>query len=213
MARRGGDRRWWRRAAFGLLTGTSAFVAISLYVEQRYLDRIVSTAEAPKRRVAIVFGAGLARGQAPGPVLAERLDAALRLYRAGKVEKLLMTGDNSDRFHDETTAMRRYAEERGVPAADLVGDYMGLSTYDSLVRAKRIFRIQAALLVTQRFHLPRALYIANAIGLDAHGVAADEGREDGSAYALRELLSRPLAFALVWADADPQFLGERVPLE
>lgn len=198
---------------FLLLTGASAFVGLSLFVEQRYSDRIVPRKEAPRRRVGLVFGAGLAPGQAPGVVLAERLDAAIALYKAGRVEKLLMSGDNSDRFHDETTAMRRYAADRGVPLEDLIGDYMGLSTYDSCVRARRIFGVEDALLVTQRFHLPRALYIANAVGIDAYGVAADEGRAGRSPYALRELISRPVAWAMVQLNADPAFLGERVPTE
>jgi len=213
MARARGARRVVARVAFLGMTVAAAFIALSLYVEHRYQHRIVPLAEAPQVKVALVFGAGLARGQEPSPVLAQRLDAAVALYKAGKVQKLLVSGDNSDRFHDETRAMRRYAVEQGVPEADLVGDHAGLSTYDSCVRAKEIFGVTRAILVTQRFHLTRALYIANASGIDAWGVAADERKEAGSTYALRELVTRPVDWALVQAGARPRFLGEKVPIE
>ncbi|MDQ3264188.1 MAG: YdcF family protein [Myxococcota bacterium] len=195
------------------MTLAAALIALSLFVEHRYQDRIVPLADAPARKVALVFGAGLAPGQEPSPVLAERLDAAIALYRAGKVRKLLVSGDNSDRFHDETRAMRRYAVEHGVAKDDVVGDHAGLSTYDSCVRAQKIFGVSEAILVTQRFHLTRALYIANSIGIDAVGVAADEDRRGGSSYALRELVSRPVAWVMVHAGWEPQFLGKPLPIE
>jgi len=194
--------RWQKRAwlkAFGaaLAAGAACFALASFYVELRYQDRVVSLSLAPPSPVALVYGAGLARGPSPSRILAERLDAALALYQAGKVQKVLVSGDNSDRFHDETEAMRRYAIERGVPAEDVLGDDAGLSTYDSTIRARDVFGVRRVLLVTQRFHLPRALYIANGSGIEAYGVAADEGRDEGSAYTLRELVSRPVALAMV----------------
>jgi SanA protein len=196
MARRR-TRTWLKTLGAALAVGAAAFALASVYVERRYSDRVVPLASAPASQIVLVYGAGLARGPSPSPILAERLDAALALYRAGKVQKLLVSGDNSDRFHDETEAMRRYAIERGVPAEDVLGDDAGLSTYDSTIRAKDVFGIRRALLVTQRFHLPRALYIANGLGIDAYGVAADEGKDVGSTYALRELISRPVALTMV----------------
>ncbi len=195
LSRMGGSsraRRGWRLVA--LLVGAVAawLLASSEYVERRYAGRIVPRAEAPDVPVAVVFGAGLA-GKEPSPLLAERVDAAVALYRAGKVRRILMSGDNSDPFHDETGAMRRRAASQGVPPAALVEDPAGYSTYDSCIRARDVFGVRRAILVTQRFHLPRALYLANAVGIDAWGVAADEGREPRSAYAVRELFSRALA--------------------
>jgi SanA protein len=154
--------------------------------------------------VALVFGAGLHEGL-PSPILAERLDAAVALFKAGKVERVLVSGDNSSdpRYHDETLAMRRYLIGRGVPAERVLGDDFGVSTYDTCVRARTVFGVDRAVLVTQRFHLPRALFIANSIGLESDGVAADEGRTNRSPYALRELVSRPLAWAMVILKTPP----------
>lgn len=203
MVRRMALRRLGRWVGALALGAAFLFLVASLFVGWRYRARIVPASEAPSSEVALVFGAGLAPGQAPSPLLAERVDAAIALYRAGRVRRLLMSGDNSDRFHDETYAMRRYALQQGVPEADVLGDDLGLSTFDSVVRAQRVFGVERVLLVTQRFHLPRALFIANSIGLEAYGVAADEGREPVSSYGVREFLSRPLALAMVLLDPDP----------
>lgn len=182
---------------------TAVVVASSLYVQRRYADRIVSVAEAPPSGVALVFGAGLAGGE-PSPILAQRLDAALELFRAGKVQRVLLSGDNwSDRFHDETQAMRDYLLAQGVPPEALLMDDVGLSTYDTCARAIEVFQVRRALLVTQAFHLPRALFIANSLGMDAHGVAADEDRRSGARYRVREFFSRPLAMAMVWVRPKP----------
>jgi vancomycin permeability regulator SanA len=206
--KRGG---WLRRAAWALSLVLGLSLGCSLYVSLRYRGHILPSAHAPEAPVALVFGAGLAAVREPSPVLAERLDKAVQLYRAGKVRRLLVSGDNSDRRHDETRAMVAYVRARGVPEADVDADFAGLSTYDSCVRAHRVFEVQRALLVTQAFHLPRALFIANSIGMDAHGVAADEGRTRTRRYALRELLSRPLALAMVLVDAEPAFPTGRTP--
>ncbi|MFL5351782.1 vancomycin high temperature exclusion protein [Archangium sp.] len=212
--RRGGDkarqvRRWVRGLlALGLavLLGVSV---VSLYVEKRYADRIIPRAEAPQAPVALVYGAGLAPGGVPSPVLAQRLDAAIALYHSGKVDTLLLSGDNSDPFHDETRAMLRYVLDRGVPASAVVEDDAGLSTYDSSVRARNVFGVREAVLVTQRFHLTRALYIANSVGIDAWGVAADEGRPRTRRYALRETFSRVLALGMVLSEAQPRYPSGR----
>lgn len=196
MARRPTLHRTLRWAAAGLGLLVAAFAAASAYVDLRYASRIVPASEAPAAPVALVFGAGLS-GSEPSPLLAERLDTAVALYRQGKVKRILVSGDNSDRYHDETEAMRRYAVDQGVPPADLLQDDWGLSTYDSCVRAREVFHLDQVLLVTQRFHLPRATFIANSVGLDARGVPADPASRQGSPYALRELISRPLALGMV----------------
>jgi vancomycin permeability regulator SanA len=213
---RGGKRaRQVRRAVLTLLaTGLAAVLgvlALSLYVQVRYEDRIVPRAQAPKKPVALVYGAGLAPGAVPSPVLAQRLDAAIALYHEGKVGALLLSGDNSDRFHDETRAMLRYVLAHGVPASAVEEDHAGLSTYDSSVRARNVFGVREAVLVTQRFHLTRALYIANSVGIDAWGVAADEGRPSTRRYLLRETLSRVLALGMVLAGVEPSYPTGRTP--
>jgi len=198
----------WTSLVLGLLLLLPA--GLSAYVARRYAHRIVPPAGAPDLPVALVFGAGLARGE-PSPLLAERLDMAVALHRQGKVQRLLISGDNSDRYHDETAAMRRYAVAQGVPAADILEDDLGLSTYDSCVRAQRVFGLDRVLLVTQRFHLPRALFIANSVGLDAFGVAADPATRPGSSYLLREWLSRPLALWMVLLRPEPAGFDQPTP--
>jgi vancomycin permeability regulator SanA len=188
MGRRGVLGVWMRR---GLLASTVAVLgvaALSHFVQVRYEDRIV-----------------------PSAVLAQRLDAAIALWRSGKAQAVLVSGDNSDRFHDETRAMRRYMLERGLPEQAVLGDDSGLSTYDSCVRAFTVFQVRKALLVTQRFHLPRALYIANSVGMDAWGVAADEGLPSTRRYAVRETLSRVLALIMVLLDLEPAYPAGRTP--
>lgn len=192
-----------RRVSYAVTCVLVMLVATSLYVELRHQGRIRSVQEVPAAPVAVVFGAGLATVTEPSPLLAERLDMAVALYRAGKVQWLLVSGDSSDQYHDETHAMRKYAVEQGVPEEHVRADDLGLSTYDSCVRARSVFGVSRAVLVTQRFHLSRALFIANSIGIDAHGVAADPGAPRSSPYLLRELLSRPLALAMVIARPDP----------
>jgi SanA protein len=202
------------RLALGLaLVGVTGTLAASSYVERRFRTRTLPLAQAPAAPVALVFGAGLIAGGEPSPVLAERLDTALRLYRAKRVSRLLVSGDNSERYHNETLAMQRYLVERGVPPADVDADFAGFSTYDSCYRARTLFGVTQALLVTQDFHLPRALYIANQLGIEAWGVAADEGKPDRRGDQLRELWARPLALVMVLLRPEPRRLGPSVAIE
>jgi len=191
-----------RIAAVLVGIGALAFFGASAYVQLRYAGRISGPAEAPEAPVALVFGAGLTKS-VPSPLLAERLDMGIALYRQGKAKKILVSGDNSDRYHVETAAMRRYIVDQGIPPTDVLDDDLGLSTYDSCARARMVFKLARVLLVTQRFHLPRALFIANSLGLDAYGVPADPAPHRSSPYLLRELVSRPLALAMVIARPDP----------
>lgn len=135
-------------------------------------SRLYQPESVPSHRVAIVFGAGLWRDGSPSAVLRDRVSTAAQLYFSGKTEKLLMSGDNSFGYN-EPAAMQDYAQSLGVPAQDIVLDFAGRRTYDTCYRARHIFQVEAAILVTQAFHLPRALYICNKIGLPAVGVPAD----------------------------------------
>jgi SanA protein len=124
-------------------------------------------------RIAIVFGAGLWRDGSPTPVLRDRVTTAAHLYESGTVKKILMSGDNSYIDYNEPEAMRQYAIELGVPDGAIVLDYAGRRTYDTCFRARSIFGIKQAILITQNFHLPRALYTCNKLGVDAIGVSSD----------------------------------------
>jgi SanA protein len=127
----------------------------------------------PARPVAIVFGAGLRRDGTPTTVLRDRVETAVELYKRGKVVKLLMSGDNRFAYYNEPEAMRQYALQLGMPDKDIVLDYAGRRTYDTCYRARVIFGIKDAILVTQLFHLPRAIYTCNMLGVDSVGVEAD----------------------------------------
>lgn len=158
--------------AIGALVVAGALVG---YVAQstsgyRYAD----IAGAPHAPVAIVFGAGVRQDGTLSPMLADRVTTAVQLYQAGTIQKILMTGDNSRVDYDEVTAMRRYAVARGVPVGDITLDYAGFSTYDSCYRAQAIFGVTRALLVTQGYHLPRAVYTCRQLGLDAEGVGTPD---------------------------------------
>ena len=138
--------------------------------------RTYTIESAPAERVAIVFGAGLTRDGQPTLILRDRVKTAVQLYLSGKVEKLLMSGDNQGVGHDEPGAMRNYAVSLGVPATAIVLDNSGDRTYDTCYRAKAIFGLDSALLVTQQFHLPRALFLCNMLGIQAVGVDANNYR-------------------------------------
>jgi SanA protein len=159
----------------GFLFGGILLIGLPwIYVRLKTQSRIYRTAaDAPEAPVAIVFGAGLYRDGTPMPVLADRVATAVDLYKAGKVRKLLLTGDNRFPEYNEPEAMRRYAISLGVPEADLVSDYAGRRTYDSCYRARYIFQVKKAILVSQEFHLPRAVYLCDQLGIDSTGVAAD----------------------------------------
>ncbi len=135
--------------------------------------KIYSTSEVPVHRVAIVFGAGLWRNGTPTPVLTDRVTTAAHLYFSGKVEKLLFSGDNRFVEYNEPEAMRQLALSLGVPSDAIVRDYAGRRTYDTCYRAKAIFGVEQAILVTQAFHMPRALYLCNHLGVESVGVTSD----------------------------------------
>ena len=141
--------------------------------------RITSPASAPSRPVAIVFGAGLRRDGSPTTVLADRIATAAELFLAGKVERLLMSGSAREGY-DEPAAMATLAQELGVPREAILLDPGGVRTYESCLRARELLGVRSALLVSQRFHLPRALALCAAQGIEASGVAADR-----STYGLR----------------------------
>ncbi len=135
--------------------------------------KVYTASEVPTRRVAIVFGAGLWRDGSPTPILVDRVTAAANLYFAGKVERLLMSGDNRFVEYNEPEAMRQLALSLGVPDDAVVLDYAGRRTYDTCYRAKVIFNVSEAILVTQAFHMPRAIYLCDHLGVDSVGVESD----------------------------------------
>jgi SanA protein len=179
-------------------------------------NRIFAGTAIPQdRQVAIVFGAGLWRDGRPTPVLRDRVATAAELYFAGKISKLLMSGDNSQANYNEPAAMRSYALELGVRDEDIVLDYAGRRTYDTCYRAGHIFGIKEAVLVTQSFHLPRAIFTCNRLGVKAIGVASDLRQYRPNTWFywnLRELPATLVAVWQVYVSHPLPILGEPQPI-
>ncbi|TDT41158.1 vancomycin permeability regulator SanA [Streptomyces sp. BK208] len=174
-------------------------------------DRLRTVADVPHTRVAVVFGAGLWDGE-PSPYLAHRLDAAAGLYRAGRIEVVLVTGDNSREEYDEPDAMRAYLVRHGVPDRRIVGDHAGFDTWDSCVRAKKIFGVDRAVLISQGFHIRRAVALCQEAGVASYGVGVDD-RHDATWYygGAREVLAAGKAALDAVFEPDPHFLGPKEP--
>jgi vancomycin permeability regulator SanA len=172
-------------------------------------DRLRTTADVPRTDVAVVFGAGLWDGE-PSPYLAHRLDAAARLYRAGRIEVVLVTGDNSRKDYDEPDAMRSYLRKHGVPDGRIVSDYAGFDTWDSCVRAKKIFGVDRAVLISQGFHIRRAVALCQAAGVSSYGVGVTDRHDVTWYYAgTREVFAAGKAALDAVFHPDPTFLGPK----
>jgi SanA protein len=167
---------------------------------------------------AIVFGAQVLGNERLSAMLADRVKTGAELYQSGKVKALLFTGDNSVANYNEPEAMRQYAIGLGIPADAIVLDYAGFRTYDSCYRARDIFKVDHAILVTQAFHLDRALLVCNQLGVDSVGVAADFVRPTGySSRAMfssqfRELPATALSVFDLLVNAQPTYLGDPLPI-
>ncbi len=197
-------------AAILLLAG------LRLWVEWKYRDRIYTRVEdAPPRPVAVVLGAGLWADGSLTAVLADRVATAADLYHTGSVQKLLCSGDNRFVNYNEPQAMLEHAVRLGVPEEAIVLDYAGRRTYDSCYRARAIFGVEQAVIVTQRFHAARALYLCDALGVDSVAIVAD--RQE---YAARRIVwetREHLALALAWWDVNVRrplpVLGDPLPID
>lgn len=177
--------------------------------------KVYAASEIQTRRVAIVFGAGLWRDGSPTPILIDRVTAAADLFFAGKVEKLLMSGDNRFVDYNEPEAMRQLALSLGVPDDAVVLDYAGRRTYDTCYRAQAIFGVTEAILVTQAFHMPRAIYLCNHLGVDSRGVESDlriYRKSSVLTWNLRELLATTAALWDVNISHPVPVLGKPEPI-
>lgn len=169
-------RRSRRRVVVLLLLAVlvGPVLAARLYVHLSVRSRVYSDiSRVPHCRVALVLGAKVRRDGSLSESLASRVNKAILLYKAHKCEKLLMSGDNRFKNYNEPDRMRDYAVARGVPVEDIKTDYAGRRTYDSVYRAKHIFGITKMIVVTQSFHIDRAIFLCNHLGIDAYGVKAN----------------------------------------
>lgn len=160
----------------------------------------------------IVLGAGV-WGDSPSPLLEDRLLKGIELYQEGISNKILMSGDHGRKTYDEVNIMKDYAIEKDIPSEDIFMDHAGFSTYESMYRAKAIFKAKRVVIVTQEYHLYRALYIANQLGLDAYGIPAEENNYSGQEYRdIREFLARNKDFVKSIFKPKPTYLGEEIPI-
>ncbi len=215
------NRRFLRRliviaVLIGLPLGLAA-IAPRVYTALRYRDDIYTLKTVPHHHVTIIFGAAIHTDGGPSDMLADRVAMGAALYHAGKTDLLLLTGDNRFVDYNEPEVMRRYAMQLGVPDSALVLDYAGRRTYDSCYRAREIFQVQDAILVTQHYHLDRALLLCNQLGVDAVGVAADPLRPEGysvvqlHAGQVREFPATVLALLDLVRRPEP-VLGDPLPI-
>lgn len=203
-----------------LITSVALISALAVFLPRLFTalyawNRIYPVETVPAGKVAIVFGAGLRWDGTPTAILRDRVQTGADLYFSGKAEKLLMSGDNSVEYYNEPEAMRQYALSLGVPAEAIVLDYAGRRTYDTCYRAKAIFGVQQALLVTQKFHLPRALFLCKALGLETLGVEANNFRYRRISlliWNVREQLATASAFFDLYVEKPTPILGRPEPI-
>ncbi|MCD8529042.1 MAG: YdcF family protein [Chitinophagales bacterium] len=169
--------------------------------------------ELSKAYTCIVLGAGVRDDGSLSTYLQGRLQAALELYKQGKIKRFLLSGDHGKKNYDEVNAMKAYLLENGVGKDAIFLDHAGFNTYSTMVRAKKIFDIDDCIIVTQKFHIVRAVYIANKVGLHAQGYAVEDNYLGGIKYVrLREIPARTKSFFEVLFHLPPKYLGEKIPI-
>jgi SanA protein len=207
----------WALVGIGALVLLAGLVVLvtNLVITRSARGHIVqSPDEAPQAQVAIVLGARIWVDGTPMDMLGDRLETGVRLYEQGKVDKILLSGEHEQVPYNQVDSMLEYVVRRGVPEEDVFTDNAGLSTYDTMYRARDVFAVTSALIVTQDFHLSRAVYTARHLGLDAIGVVADlQSYRDEAPNAAREILARVNAIIeLHITHPRPSELGESVPI-
>lgn len=199
-------------AAIGLLT----IILINGHVKAAGKERILTLEEASKFEdvdCIIILGCGIYDDGSLSPMLRDRLLRGLELYNEGAAPKILMSGDHGRKEYDEVNAMKQYAIDNGVLSENIFMDHAGFSTYESIYRAKEIFEADKVIIVTQEYHVYRALYIAEQFGIDAYGVSADLNAYAGQTMRdFREVLARCKDFAMCIFKPEPTFLGEVIPI-
>ena len=209
-----------RRMILGLLClvflGCIAVLSINVHVKKSTADQILPPEEAAALTdvdCILVLGCYVHDSGRPSDMLADRLCRGIELYQSGAAPKLLMSGDHGQKDYNEVKAMKLEAMDEGIPSEDIFMDHAGFSTYESIFRARDVFAADKIIIVTQEYHLYRALHIANALGVEAYGVAADYHTYVGQAYReLREILARNKDFATSILKPEPTYLGDVIPV-
>ncbi len=200
-----------------ILISTIIYITILIndYVVLSTKNRVISIEESKTINdidCIIVLGAGI-RKDGPSLLLEDRLIRGIELYNENISPKIIMSGDHGKRTYDEVNIMKDYAIKKGVPSKDIFMDHAGFSTYDSMYRTKKIFKAKKVIIVTQEYHLPRALFIARKLGLDAYGVASEGNNYSGQKYRdMREFLARNKDFVKTIFKPKSKYLGEEIPV-
>jgi len=188
---------------------------INFIVKGTTKKQILTESEATKLEnidCILVLGAGI-WGDKPSPMLEDRLLQAISLYKNNVSAKIIMSGDHGQKDYDEVNIMKNFAIEKGVPSENIFMDHAGFSSYESIYRAKEIFKAEKIVVVTQEYHLYRSLYIANRLGIEAYGVGSDPRRYVGATYReCREILARNKDFVQCIFKPKPTYLGEIIPV-
>jgi len=194
----------------GLLLTTYLAYHINKETEAYIYDRVE---ELPSTYTALVLGASVRRNGELSTMLRDRVESALLLYNKGKIKRFLVSGDNRTTNYNEPVAMKKYLLERGVPEEDIFMDFAGFDTYDSVYRASYIFEVDSAIVVSQRFHLPRAVYIARSMGLNFYGYNGDRREyELESRNRFREVAANVKAWIELLINKEPHFKGDKIPI-
>ena len=177
-------------------------------------DKIISEEKAKSLTdvdCILVLGCGVKSNGEPSDMLEDRLLQGIELYNLKTAPKLLMSGDHGQPEYDEVNTMKKFAIQKGVPSTDIFMDHAGFSTYESIYRAKEIFGAEKVIIVTQKYHLYRALYIAEKLGIDAYGVSSDYRKYIGQTpREIREILARNKDFFTLLVEPEPTYLGDKI---
>ena len=198
------------------LVGGCAVLGIDAWVVNSTADRVLTAEEAAELQdvdCILVLGCLVRSEGNPSAMLEDRLRRGVELYEADAAPKLLMTGDHGRTNYDEVNTMKQYAIDEGISSSNIFMDHAGFSTYESLYRARDIFQAEKIIIVTQEYHLYRALYVAQALGLDAYGVSADyRGYSGQTMRDIREILARNKDFLTAIFQPQPTYLGDAIPI-
>ena len=187
--------------------------AVNFYVVDKTSSRILSKTDDLKDVDCILVLGAKADESGPSPILEDRLNEGIILYESGVSSKLIMSGDHGRKGYDEVNAMKAFAIEKGIPSEDIFMDHAGFSTYDSIYRAKAIFNAKKIVIVSQKYHLFRALYIAESLGIEAYGVASDLRPHSGATgREIREIIARDKDVVKSFFKLKPKYLGETIPV-
>ncbi|MBO5095932.1 MAG: YdcF family protein [Bacilli bacterium] len=192
-----------------------AIFGINIYIKSSTKKQIISESDATKLKdvdCIIVLGAAI-WGDKPSPMLEDRLLTGIKLYNQNVSPKIIMSGDHGRKEYDEVNIMKKFTIDKGVPSEAIFLDHAGFSTYESIYRAKEIFRAKKIVIVTQKYHLYRALHIANSLGIEAYGVGSDLRQYSGVVgRETREILARNKDFIKCMFKPKPTYLGETIPV-